>query len=181
MSAGCENHDEGLTLLAADALEPQEEARVRSHLETCAACRSDLEARREVLGLCAPSPVSSREQAVVEALPRTTLGAWRRSQVRQASRLRTTAALLVAAAGVLLMLGPVVQRPGTPLPPAPLSESPALASDEEALELEQWAQADPLTDALEPADLDLEDTGAPFDTSDLESEDFLPFSPGGIP
>ncbi|MGZ3461252.1 MAG: zf-HC2 domain-containing protein, partial [Archangium sp.] len=43
MSA-CPEYDELLTLHAAGALEPGEQARVRAHLESCAACRSEAEA-----------------------------------------------------------------------------------------------------------------------------------------
>lgn len=159
----CRDQDELLTLHAAGALEPEEEARVRAHLESCAACRAELEAHHEVLGLAALLPPSPREQAVLAALPRTTLSAWRRTQVQQAARLRTAGALLAAAAAVLFVLGPVVRgRPTTIPPPAAIVEP--LEAEETASELEQWALADPLADALELEESD--------DEPDSELEDF---------
>lgn len=165
---------EGLSLLAAGALEPLEETRVRAHLESCAACRSELEAQRSVLGLIALSSLTPREQAVLTALPSRTVGAWHRLQVRRASRLRTTGALMVAAAVALLALGPVVQRHLAPhAPPSEVVETASTPS-EESLALQQWAQADPLADALETADL--EGTEAGSDSPNLDTEDLL-FNP----
>ena len=165
----CRDQDELLTLHAAGVLEPEEEARVRTHLESCAACRAELEAHHEVLGLTALPPPSPREQAVLAALPRTTLSTWRRTQVQRAARMRTAGALLAAAAVVLFVLGPVVQRHTTtdPQPPSlvePL-ESPA---EETTSALEEWALADPLADALELDEPDSE--------PDAELEDFV-FNP----
>ncbi|MFL5351970.1 anti-sigma factor family protein [Archangium sp.] len=173
MSA-CPHPDETLTLFATGALEPEEAARVRAHLESCATCRSEVEACHAVLGLAALPPPSPREQTVLAALPRTTVGAWRKSQVHLASRLRTTGALLAAAAVVLLALGPVVLHRVTPLVPrTPLVEPSASPSEESASELEQWALTDPLSDVLEASDVDLEDLEADETLADLEAEDFL--------
>ncbi|WNG59714.1 zf-HC2 domain-containing protein [Archangium gephyra] len=163
--AACQEQEELLTLFAAGALEPEEEARVRAHLDACAACRAEAEADHEVLGLAALPPPSLKEQAVVAALPRTTVGAWRRAQVQQAARMRTAGALMAAAAVVLLVLGPVLRSRVT-TPPAPTSpvEAPASPAEEDAFTLEQWALADPLADALDLSDADLEE---------LESDEFL--------
>jgi predicted anti-sigma-YlaC factor YlaD len=147
----CRDQDELLTLHAAGALEPEEEARVRTHLESCAACRAELKAHHEVLGLTALPPPSAREQAVLEALPRTTLSTWRRTQLQQAARMRTAGALLAAAAVVLFVLGPVVQRrtpPGSTAWMEPPT-SPSSPAEETTSALEQWALTDPLADALE--------------------------------
>ena len=174
MSA-CPHPDESLTLFAAGALEPEDEARVRAHLESCAACRSEVEASQQVLGLAALPPPSAREQSVLAALPRTAVGAWRKSQVQQAARMRTAGALMAAAAVVLLALGPVVQRRVTALVPrTPVVEPSASPSSEEsASELEQWALTDPLSDVLEASDVDLEDAEADEALADLDAEDFL--------
>jgi anti-sigma factor RsiW len=146
----CRDQDELLTLHAAGALEPEEEARVRAHLESCAACRAELEAHHEVLELAALPPPSPREQAVLAALPRTTLSTWRRTQVQRAARLRTAGALLAAAAAVLFVLGPVVQRRTTTAPPpVALVEPTESPAEETTSALEEWALADPLADALE--------------------------------
>lgn len=169
--AACQDQDELLTLFAAGALEPEEEARVRAHLESCAACRSEVEANHEVLGLTALPPPSAREQAVVAALPRTTVGAWRGAQVRQAARMRTAGALMAAAAVVLLALGPVVQRRmATPSPPTVQEEASGNVPEEDAFALEQWALADPLADALDLSEADLEES-EPDEFLDSELDD----------
>ncbi len=180
--AACQDQDELLTLFAAGALEPEEAARVREHLDTCAACRAEAEAHHEVLGLAALPPPSVREQAVVEALPRTTVGAWRRAQVTQAARMRTTGALMAAAAGALLVLGPVMQRRASTPPPSTVQvEPPASAPEEqEALDLEQWAVADPLADALDLSEENLElEESAPDEFLDSELDDLFSYpNPG---
>ncbi|HYO69164.1 MAG TPA: zf-HC2 domain-containing protein [Archangium sp.] len=171
--AACHDQDELLTLFAAGALEPEEEARVRAHLDACAACRAEAEANHEVLGLAVLPPPSAREQAVVAALPRTTVGAWRKAQVQQAARMRTAGALMAAAAVVLLVLGPVLQR-RVATPPAPTApvEAPGTA-EEDAFTLEQWALADPLADALDLSDTDLLEESEPDELLDSELDDFF--------
>jgi anti-sigma factor RsiW len=178
MSA-CQDMDESLTLLATGALEPQEETRVRAHLDTCAACRREVAALQDTLGLAALPAPSSREQAILEALPQTTLGRWRRDQVRRAVHLRTTGLLMAAAAVLLLLVGPVV-APRTPSPSAPqASPSAASSTEEDVLALEQWAQADPLSDALDLTDADLEDAPEATGSWDVEADDLLYSTPFG--
>lgn len=173
MSA-CPHPDESLTLFAAGALEPGDEARVRAHLESCAACRSEVDASREVLGLAALPPPSAREQAVLAALPRTTVGVWRKSLVQQASRMRTAGALMAAAAVALLALEPVVLHRETPLVPrTTLVEPSPLPAEDTSSELEQWALTNPLSDVLESSDVDLEDPEADEALADLDADDFL--------
>lgn len=169
--------EETLTLFAADALEPGDEARVRAHLESCASCRREVDAQRDVLGLAALAPPSPRERAVLEALPRTTVGVWRRSQVQRASRLRTTGGLLAVAAAVLLVFGPLAQR--SLRPPAPAGAAATALAEEDALFLEQWAMADPLSDALDDDVLDLDDSEDGTDAWDVDPDDFLFPSPLG--
>ena len=171
--------EEVLTLFAADALDPSDEVRVRTHLETCASCRREVDAQREVLGLAAlPSP-STREQAVLEALPRTTVGVWRRTQVRQAARMRTTGGLLAVAAAVLLVLGPVARHDTTSVPTSTSGQAPTALAEDEAFSLEQWAMADPLSDALDEDDSGLDDLEDGADAWDVEPDDFLYSSPFG--
>jgi predicted anti-sigma-YlaC factor YlaD len=171
--AACQDNDELLTLFAAGALEPEEEARVRAHLDACAGCRAEAEANHEVLGLAALPPPSVKEQAVMAALPRTTVGVWRRAQVQQAARMRTAGALMAAAAVVLLVLGPVLQR-RVATPPAPTTpvEAAAGTPEEDAFALEQWALADPLADALDQSDADLEEPESD-ELLDSELDDFF--------
>lgn len=172
----CREQDELLTLHAAGALEPEEETRVRAHLASCADCRAEVEAHREVLGLAALPPFSAREQAVLAALPRTTAEAWLSTQLRQAARMRTAGALMAAAAVALLVLGPTVQRPATPhVPPAAPLEMPEGPAEEEPSALEQWAVADPLAEALDQADAELEPAEDDTELPDSELEDFLSY------
>ncbi len=174
MSA-CRDQEELLTLHATGALEPEDETRVRAHLESCAACRAEVEALREVLGLAALPPPSVREEALLAALPRKTADAWLSTQLRQAARMRTAGALLAAAAVLLLALGPMVQRRVAPraLPAeVELTTSPA---EETPSELEQWALSDPLADALDPAEVQLEELDDDTEPSDSEFEDFLSY------
>jgi anti-sigma factor RsiW len=174
MSA-CQDMAESLTLLAAGALEPHEETRVRAHLDTCAACRHEMAAHQELLGLAALPAPSPREQTLLEALPRTTASRWRRDQVQRAAHLRTTGLLMAAACVLLLLLGPVVS-PRAPSPSTPHASTEAAPSTEEdVLALEQWALADPLSDALDLTDVDLEDAPETTGSWDVEADEFLSF------
>jgi anti-sigma factor RsiW len=146
MSA-CKDFEELLTLHAAGALEPSEEARVRTHLESCAACRSEAESTARVLTEVALPPPAPKMRERMEALPQQALGAWRREQVRQAFRARTVGAVLAAAAVVLVVVGPSLRPTG--VPPASVS-LPASPSSETLSDFEQWASADPLGDELDP-------------------------------
>jgi anti-sigma factor RsiW len=177
--AACQEQEERLTLWATGALEAEEQAQVRAHLEACPACQREAEATRELLGQVALPPPALREQAVMAALPRTTVAAWRVEQGREAVRRRATGALLAAAAAVLLVLGAVTDwRTAAPgAPPAPEVPPLALELEEEAppSELEQWALADPLAEALLPEGEDtewVEDSPGPREPA---LEDFLSY------
>ncbi|WP_224369746.1 anti-sigma factor family protein [Hyalangium versicolor] len=169
MSA-CQDQEELLTLHAAGALEPADEARVREHLASCAACRSEFESTARMLDAVALPPVSPAMRERMEALPQQTLSTWRRTQVRKAFRARTAGALLAAAAAVLVVVGPSLRSPRTPSAvPQPVSAS--VGSDTQA-DFEEWAAADPLGDAIDPASFD-EDWGDEDDADDSASELFL--------
>ncbi|QRO00348.1 zf-HC2 domain-containing protein [Archangium violaceum] len=172
--ATCRDYEESLTLHASGALEPGEEARVRAHLESCAACRDEVEALREVLSLAALPPPSAREETVLEALPRTTVSRWRGTQVQQAARMRTAGALLALAAAVLLVLGPVVrQRTAVPTPPSVDVELPDSPAEEAHSALEEWALADPLAEALDLSEAQPEELQPGDEVLDSELDDFL--------
>jgi predicted anti-sigma-YlaC factor YlaD len=172
MSA-CRDQEELLSLHAAGALEPEDEARVRAHLESCAACRAEVDAQREVLGLAALPPPTAREEGLLAALPRTTADAWLSTQLRQAARMRTAGALMAAAAVVLLTLGPVVQRRVAPSVPTTEVEPSTSPGEETSSELEQWALSDPLAEALDPAEEQPEELDDDAEPSDSEFDDFL--------
>jgi anti-sigma factor RsiW len=179
----CQEYEELLTLHAAGALEPDEEARVRAHLASCAACRSEAESNARVLAdvaLPAPSPAMKQR---MEALPQRTLGAWRQQQVRQAFRARTAGAVLAAAAVVLLVVSPSLRGAGVSTPavtqPAAASSSPS----ELQSEFEQWAAADPLGDEFDPllAEEDVEGWEDEAEVEPSESELFLNPNAGETP
>jgi hypothetical protein len=195
MSA-CQNYEELLTLHAAGALEPAEEALVRAHLETCAACRSEAQTTASLLGQVALPALSSAEKEKVEALPQRVTGAWRKEQVRKALRTRTVGALMATAAVLLLMVAPSILRHEEPrLAPSPPAGPSAAATAEDSedfedweteAEFEQWAAADPLSQMVEPAEF-LDDDGS-LDESWEEDEQELPTSelflntnPGELP
>jgi anti-sigma factor RsiW len=166
----CQDKEELLTLHAAGALEPDDEAQLRAHLASCEACRSEAESTARVLDEVALPPPSSALREQMEALPARALGAWRREQVRKAFRARTVGALLAAAAAVLVVVGPTLRHPVTP---SPVAHPAAPATDSETqADFEQWADADPLSDAIEPAsaeeDMDGDDAAdAELPTSEL--------------
>jgi anti-sigma factor RsiW len=144
----CHEYEELLTLHATGALEPEEEARVRAHLESCAACRSEVEATARLLGDVALPPASPAMQQRMDALPQRALGAWRRQQVRQAFRARTVGAVLAAAAAVLLVVSPSLRGTGSPALNVTRPAGAASLSETQS-EFEQWASADPLGDELD--------------------------------
>jgi anti-sigma factor RsiW len=149
--AACPDYDELLTLHAAGALETDDAARVRAHLEACAGCRAEAASTAAVLGgLALPAP-TAREEAVVEALPRRTLSAWRREQVRKAARMQWVGALLAAAAVVMLVLVPSVRSRGPvrAVAPTPASAPATTETPDETLEaFDAWALGDPLGEVL---------------------------------
>ena len=197
MSA-CQDYEELLTLHAAAALEPAEEALVRAHLESCAACRSEAQATASLLGQVALPALSSAEKEKLEALPQRVTGAWRREQVRKALRTRTVGALMATAAVLLLMVAPSILRHEDPrLVPSPPAEPSAAATDssedsedsedwETEAEFEQWASADPLSAMVDPAEYPDDDEGLNESWEEDEqelptSELFLNTNPGELP
>jgi anti-sigma factor RsiW len=178
----CQEYEELLTLHATGALEPDEDLRVRTHLESCAACRSEEESTARVLAdvaLPAPAP-AMREQ--MDALPRRALRAWQREQVRRAFRARTVGALLAAAAVVLLVVRPSLQRTGAPLAPVQPPAAPFALSETQS-DFEQWASADPLGEELDPAvdEGGAEDWEEEAGVETSESELFLNLNTGETP
>jgi anti-sigma factor RsiW len=197
MSA-CQDYEELLTLHAAGALEPTEEAQVRAHLESCAACRSEAQATASLLGQVALPALSSAEKQKLEALPQRVTGAWRKEQVRKALRTRAVGALMATAAVLLLMVAPSILRHEEPrLVPSPPAGPSAAATDssedsedfedwETEAEFEQWASADPLGAMVDPAEYldDDESLNESWEEDEQElptSELFLNTNPGELP
>ena len=169
----CHDHEELLTLHAAGALEPEQEARLRAHLDVCEGCRREAESTARVLGELALPPPSPALRERMEALPERALGAWRREQVRKAFRARTAGALMAAAAAVLVLVAPSLRSQKTPSPVAPPAPAAVPLSETQA-DFEQWASADPLGEMIEPAssDEDLSD-GDDGDSQDLSAGDLF--------
>lgn len=177
--SSCQDYEELLTLHATGALEPGEEARVRAHLETCAACRSEVESTASLLGQVALPPLSPAAKEKLDALPQRVTAAWRREQVRKALRTRTVGALMATAAVLMLMLAPSILRHEEPrVPESPASS--ASTSSQTQSDFEQWASADPLTEMIDPGmALDDEESWEEEDALELpESELFLNLNPG---
>jgi anti-sigma factor RsiW len=180
MSA-CPDQEELLTLHAAGALEPADEARLRAHLDSCEACRREAESTTRLLGEMALPPPSAAMRERMETVPQRALGAWRREQVRKAFRARTVGAMLATAAAVLFVVNPVLRRQEAPRPEAPLA-IPASSSETQA-DFELWAAADPLGDVLEPVS-DEEDWEDGAETGEVEpstTELFLELNSGETP
>jgi predicted anti-sigma-YlaC factor YlaD len=171
----CHEYEELLTLHAAGALEPAEEARVREHLESCAACRSEAESTASVLSGVALPPPSPAMRERVEALPQRALSAWRREQVRRAFQARTAGALLAAAAVVLLVVRPSLPRGETPRAPVTRPEVSSGLSESQA-DFEQWASTDPLGEELDGL-LDEEEVEGWEEEGELDSESELFLTP----
>ncbi len=178
----CQEYEELLTLYAAGALEPDEESRVRAHLESCAACRSESESTARVLSGLALPPASPAMREQTEALPQRALGAWRREQVRRAFQARTVGALMAAAAVVLLVVRPSLPREETPRAPAPRMEAPATLSETQSA-FEQWASTDPLGEELGGflTEDDVEDWEEEAEVDPSETELFLTPNLGETP
>jgi anti-sigma factor RsiW len=165
MSA-CQEWEEQLTLLAAGALEPEVEGRLREHVASCEGCRRELESTTRVLSDLALPPASPALRERMETLPRRVVGAWQREQVRKVSRARTLSAILAVAAAVLLVVGPPFPWLGVPSPLRSASAPPSLSETQS--DFEQWAVADPLGDMLASASAE-EDLSDGEDALDGES------------
>jgi anti-sigma factor RsiW len=173
----CQDQEELLTLHAAGALEPDQEAQLRAHLASCEACRSEAESTARLLADVALPPPSPAMREQMEALPERALGTWRREQVRKAFRARTVGALMAAAAVVLVVVSPSLPRPGTPSPVA-LPATPVAVSETQA-DFEQWASADPLSDVIDPlSDDELDETDEAASGEPSASELFLNLNAG---
>lgn len=100
-----------VSLLAADALSPHEEAVVHAHLASCAACRADLEASRRALEVLDRDPVRSAEPPVsVEFLKTRVLARLDEAPAPRPFRWGLASAALAAAA-LAIAIVPMLNRP----------------------------------------------------------------------
>jgi hypothetical protein len=142
---------ERVSLLAAGALEPAEQAAVRAHLDRCRSCRADLARTSETLALLAVDPVRTAEVPVplahlvrrvnarLEAPPPAPAFRW------------AYAATAVAAAALLAAVVPrLLERP-EPVPAVAEGGSDAGAPDEVVARMERRLSRDQAARYLDEA------------------------------
>jgi anti-sigma factor RsiW len=138
MTATCRALEPLLSLHASGALEPEEAARLDAHLEGCPACRAELAAARELLGLVQLPAPAAAETLLLADLPSRTLGELRRRERRRGLGRRLLVGGAVAAAILLALTAPAFLRTRTPqLTPAELQGAAAVAT------AAAWEEPDP--------------------------------------
>jgi anti-sigma factor RsiW len=138
MTAVCSALEPLLSLHASGALEPEEAARLDTHLEGCPACRADLAAARELLGLVRLPAPTAAETLVLADLPSRTLGDLRRRERRRGLGRRLLVGWAVAAAVLLALTAPAFLRTRAPqLTPAELQGAAAVTT------AAAWEEPDP--------------------------------------
>jgi putative zinc finger protein len=112
---------ERVSLLAAGALEPGEEADVRAHLLGCAACRADLDRSRRALDLLALDPVRSAEPPLpIESLKTRVLARLDEAAPSRPFSWGWAGAGLAAAALAVAIVPSLVDRTRAPRPESPV-------------------------------------------------------------
>jgi anti-sigma factor RsiW len=119
VTATCKDLEVLVSLRAAGALEPAEEARVEEHLAHCRACRAEAAAAAEVLGLARLAPPSDAVRRAVAEVPARAVAEVRRETTRRRTFARRGVAIAAAVAAALMVSAPaLLQRDRPPLPPA---------------------------------------------------------------
>jgi anti-sigma factor RsiW len=139
----CNDFEVLVSLRAAGALEPAEAARLDAHLQTCAACRAEVEADAEVLRLARLPAPTEAEQRATAGIAKGALAELHRREGRAYSWKRTTAAFAAAAAVLVAVLAPAVlgRRPAL-LPQGMDSGVPAVAASWQEPDLDTlWSDA----------------------------------------
>lgn len=151
MSPACADLQVLLSLRAAGALEPAEEAIVERHLAGCPACSVEAARDAEVLGLARLPPVTEHERRAVADVPAALISSVRRSGARRFAWRRAAAVAGAIAAAAAIVAAPALLRPRPPEAPAKAAAAAAtwqtpdldqLWSDTEVLELEPIASVD---------------------------------------
>jgi anti-sigma factor RsiW len=119
VTATCKDLEVLVSLRAAGALEPAEEARVEAHLAHCRSCRAEAAAAAEVLGLARLAPPSDAVRRAVAEVPARAVAEVRRDTSRRRTFARRGVAIAAAVAAALMVSAPaLLQRDRPPLPPA---------------------------------------------------------------
>jgi anti-sigma factor RsiW len=146
VNAACDELQVLISLRAAGALEPAEEATVASHLAGCAPCRAEAERDAAILDLARLPPASDREVRLVAGVPARALPALHRVERRRGIAKRIVTVLAAVAAATAMVVAPVLLRKPAPELVADVAaatwEEPdldGLWGDTEVLELEPAA------------------------------------------
>ncbi|BDG02798.1 zf-HC2 domain-containing protein [Anaeromyxobacter oryzae] len=114
MTAACADLQVLLSLRAAGALVPAEEALVAAHLADCAACRAEAARDADVLGLARLPEPSEGERRAVAAVPERVVAAVRRTEARRGAGKRVVAVVAAIAAVAVMVAAPAVLRKQPP-------------------------------------------------------------------
>lgn len=142
---------EQVSLLAAGALEPAQQAAVRAHLEACPSCRADLARTSEAIALLARDPVRTAE------VPMPLVHLVRRVHARldaasPAPGFRWAyAATAVTAAALLIAVVPHLLEPPAPSPAVAEASSDAGAPEEVVARMERRLSRDQAARYLDEA------------------------------
>jgi anti-sigma factor RsiW len=145
VNAACDELQVLISLRAAGALEPAEEATVASHLAGCAPCRAEAERDAAILDLARLPPASDREVRLVAGVPARALPALHRVERRRGIAKRIVTVLAAVAAATAMVVAPVLLRKPAPEVVADVAETwqepdlDGLWGDTEVLELEPAA------------------------------------------
>ncbi len=141
---------------APDALDAADAARLDAHLETCAACRAELDASSAALSLARLPPPSEAERRAMRELPARTLAALHRNDRRRSVARRVLVALAgvgVAAGLASAVIAPALFKKAPPSVAVAFGEGPkqdawevpdpdTLWSDAQVVDLDSSAQTD---------------------------------------
>jgi anti-sigma factor RsiW len=145
VNAACDELQVLISLRAAGALEPAEEATVASHLAGCAPCRAEAERDAAILDLARLPPASDREVRLVAGVPARALPALHGAERRRGIAKRIVTVLAAVAAATAMVVAPVLLRKPAPEVVADVAETwqepdlDGLWGDTEVLELEPAA------------------------------------------
>jgi putative zinc finger protein len=146
-----------VTLLCAEALEPDERARAERHLEGCAACRADAASLRATLELLARDPARTAEPPIAPGALRTRVFA--RLDEPAAARTPSRRAVLGWTLGAAAAAAAAVVALRTPAPPPGPGPAPVTAVESAHAGEEEFVRRLERVSAREQAARYLDDAG----------------------